>query len=159
VVVDVSRRPRSPRKLLGSALRLVAIYAGVRAALRAEAVHIDKTGRIQRSAGRPKREADEHLKSGPVERESPKALTGPSTSALRKVRTPAGEARSSGHLSTTDSSTSTRRHRSHEGASGRTYRQLYEEARRRGVRGRSAMSKAALEEVLSRPKTSASGRP
>jgi len=158
-VVDVSRRTRSPGQLLGSALRLLAIYAGVRAALRAEAVHNDKQGRTPRSAGMPKREAHERVRSGPGQHRTPEALAEPPTSVVHNVRAPAaGEARSSSHLSTTDSSTSTRQHRSHEGATGRTYRQLYEEARRRGVRGRSGMSKAALEEVLSRSKISASER-
>jgi hypothetical protein len=149
VVVDVSRGTGSPGKLLGSAIRFVAIYAGVRAALRAEAVHNDKTGRLPRSARRPKREAHERGRSGPVDHRTPEAPSEAPKSAVRKVRAPAGEARSSGHVSTTVSPTSTRRHRSHEGAAGRTYRQLYEEARRRGVQGRSGMSKAALEEVLS----------
>ena len=143
MAVEVSKRAATPGRLLGSAVRLVAIYAGVRAALRAEALH--NARRIPLSAGRPKREVDEHMESGPVERGTPKALAEPPTSVVHKARAPVGDA--------------TRRRRSHEGAAGRTYRQLYEEARRRGVQGRSGMSKAALEKALSRAKTSASGRP
>lgn len=41
--------------------------------------------------------------------------------------------------------------RSHTGARGRTYAQLYNEARVRGIKGRSSMSKTALEQALSRP--------
>ena len=40
--------------------------------------------------------------------------------------------------------------RSHTGAGGRTYDQLYNEARERGVKGRSKMSKAQLERALDR---------
>jgi hypothetical protein len=43
----VSRRFRPIGELLGSAFRLLAIYASVRAALRAEAIHSDRTGRIR----------------------------------------------------------------------------------------------------------------
>jgi hypothetical protein len=156
VVVDVSRRTRSRGELLGSALRLLAIYAGVRAALRARAAHNDEAGQKPHSIGRSKREPHDRVRSGPAEHRTAEALAEPDTSA---VRASAGEARSSSPMSTTESSTSTRRHRSHRGGAGRTYRQLYEEARRRGVRGRSGMSKASLEEALSPSKTSTSGRP
>ena len=40
--------------------------------------------------------------------------------------------------------------RSHSGAQGRTKAQLYEEARRKGIPGRSKMDKRALEEALKR---------
>ena len=40
--------------------------------------------------------------------------------------------------------------RSHSGAGGRTRDQLYEEARRKGVRGRSTMTKAELERAVDR---------
>lgn len=40
--------------------------------------------------------------------------------------------------------------RSHKGAGGRTYRQLYEEAKARGIAGRSTMNKQQLERVLGR---------
>jgi hypothetical protein len=40
--------------------------------------------------------------------------------------------------------------RSHKGAGGRTYRQLYEEARARGIAGRSTMNKQQLEKKLAR---------
>lgn len=38
--------------------------------------------------------------------------------------------------------------RSHKGAGGRTYAQLYNEAREHGIKGRSSMNKAALERAL-----------
>jgi hypothetical protein len=40
--------------------------------------------------------------------------------------------------------------RSHKGAQGPTYDQLYAEAKRRGVKGRSDMNKAQLQRALSR---------
>ena len=40
--------------------------------------------------------------------------------------------------------------RSHSGAGGRTYQQLYAEASSRKIRGRSGMNKAALEKALAR---------
>jgi hypothetical protein len=40
--------------------------------------------------------------------------------------------------------------RSHKGPGGRTRDQLYEEARRRNIKGRSSMSKAQLERALGR---------
>ncbi|MFD6563567.1 hypothetical protein [Micromonospora profundi] len=40
--------------------------------------------------------------------------------------------------------------RSHTGAKGRTKEQLYNEARQRGIKGRSSMSKAELERALSK---------
>jgi hypothetical protein len=40
--------------------------------------------------------------------------------------------------------------RSHKGPGGRTYDQLYNEAKERGVKGRSKMSKAELERAVDR---------
>jgi hypothetical protein len=40
--------------------------------------------------------------------------------------------------------------RSHKGSGGRTYDQLYNEAKRKGVEGRSKMSKAELERAVGR---------
>lgn len=40
--------------------------------------------------------------------------------------------------------------RSHQGAGGRTRDQLYEEARQKGIRGRSSMNKEALERAVGR---------
>lgn len=40
--------------------------------------------------------------------------------------------------------------RSHQGAAGRTREQLYEEAKRKGIEGRSKMNKAQLEKAVGR---------
>ena len=70
---------------------------------------------------------------------------------VNKERARAGEARTSSRSSTEDISSGRRGGlRSHKGPQGRTYRQLYEEARHAGVRGRSKMTKAELERHLRR---------
>ena len=70
---------------------------------------------------------------------------------VNKERARHGEARQASPTSTDDISSGRRGGlRSHRGSGGRTYRQLYNEARQRGVKGRSSMSKAELERALSR---------
>src|SRR5262245_42023197 len=70
-------------------------------------------------------------------------------STVNKARARAGEARTSSRLSKTDISSGRRGGlRSHSGAAGRTKEQLYAEAQRRNVKGRSSMSKAQLERAL-----------
>ncbi len=70
---------------------------------------------------------------------------------VNKARARAGEARQAGRLSVDDISSGRRGGlRSHRGAGGRTRDQLYEEARRRGVKGRSRMSKQQLAETIGR---------
>ncbi len=70
---------------------------------------------------------------------------------VNKERARAGEAEQASRTSTDDISSGRRGGlRSHSGAKGRTYDQLYAEARRRNIPGRSKMSKAELERALSR---------
>jgi len=71
---------------------------------------------------------------------------------VNKERARHGEAQTSSRLSREDMSSGRRGGiRSHrKGPRGRTKDQLYEEARRRNVRGRSKMTKAQLERALSR---------
>ena len=70
---------------------------------------------------------------------------------VNKERAQAGEARTSSRQSRTDMSASRRGGlRSHQGAGGRTRDQLYEEARRRNLKGRSTMTKAQLERAVGR---------
>ena len=70
---------------------------------------------------------------------------------VNKERARAGEAKRSSNTSTRDISSGRRGGlRSHRGASGRTRDQLYEEARRKGIKGRSKMSKAQLERAVGR---------
>ena len=70
---------------------------------------------------------------------------------VNKERARSGEARSRSRTSTQDMSSSRRGGlRSHRGAAGPTKAQLYAEARSRGVKGRSSMSKAQLARALGR---------
>ncbi len=70
---------------------------------------------------------------------------------VNKERARAGEAKQASRTSTQDISSGRRGGlRSHGGPKGRTYEQLYAEAKKKGIRGRSTMTKAELEEKLKR---------
>ncbi len=70
---------------------------------------------------------------------------------VNKERAQHGESKEASKTSTDDISSGRRGGlRSHRGEGGRTYRQLYAEARSRGIEGRSGMSKAELEKRLAR---------
>ena len=70
---------------------------------------------------------------------------------VNKERARAGEAKESSRTSTDDISSARRGGlRSHKGAGGRTRDQLYNEARHKGVKGRSKMNKAELERAVGR---------
>lgn len=70
---------------------------------------------------------------------------------VNKVRAQQGEAKEPGKLSLQDISPSRRGGlRSHRGPGGRTFRQLYEEAKHKNVAGRSRMNKAELERAVGR---------
>jgi hypothetical protein len=68
---------------------------------------------------------------------------------VNKERARSGEAATASRTSTEDISSSRRGGlRSHRGAAGRTRDQLYEEARRKHIEGRSKMTKAQLEKAV-----------
>lgn len=92
----------------------------------------------------------EHIKESLVERgESEDTAEEIAARTVNKERARSGEARTASRLSKEDISSGRRGGlRSHSGPKGRTRDQLYEEARRKGVRGRSRMSKAELERAL-----------
>ncbi|WLS44579.1 plasmid stabilization protein [Micromonospora profundi] len=70
---------------------------------------------------------------------------------VNKERARSGESRTASRSSVADVSSGHRGgKRSHTGAKGRTKEQLYNEARQRGIKGRSSMSKAELERALSK---------
>ena len=70
---------------------------------------------------------------------------------VNKERARSGEARSASRSSTDDLSSGRRGGlRSHQGPGGRTRDQLYAEARRKGIAGRSTMTKAELSEAVDR---------
>ena len=70
---------------------------------------------------------------------------------VNKERARSGEARTRSRTSTKDISSGRRGGlRSHSGSGGRTYEQLYQEARLRGIPGRSSMNKRELERAVDR---------
>ena len=70
---------------------------------------------------------------------------------VNKERAQHGEAREASPTSIHDMPSGRRGGlRSHRGSGGRTYDQLRNEAKERGIKGRSRMNKAQLEKVLSR---------
>ena len=70
---------------------------------------------------------------------------------VNKERARSGESTSRSRTSTRDISSGRRGGlRSHRGPGGRTKAQLYNEAKKKGVRGRSKMSKAQLERAVGR---------
>jgi plasmid stabilization system protein ParE len=94
----------------------------------------------------------EHIKDGIVERgESEDVAEEIAARTVNKERARSGEARASSRLSRTDISSGRRGGlRSHSGSGGRTRDQLYEEAKRKNVTGRSKMTKAQLEKAVGR---------
>jgi hypothetical protein len=94
----------------------------------------------------------EHIKDGLIEQgRSEDTAEEIAARTVNKERARAGEAEEASPTSVRDISSGRRGGlRSHEGPGGRTYRQLYQEAKDRGIDGRSKMSKAQLERLLSR---------
>jgi hypothetical protein len=92
----------------------------------------------------------EHVKEGLVKRGRPEGLAKEIASrTVNKERARAGEAKQASRTSTDDISSGRRGGiRSHRGAGGRTRDQLYGEARRKGIKGRSKMSKEQLERAV-----------
>jgi hypothetical protein len=73
------------------------------------------------------------------------------TSAINKDRAQAGESKTASPTSLNDISPERRGGlRSHQGEGGRTFKQLYAEAVRRNLQGRSTMTKAQLERAIGR---------
>jgi len=94
----------------------------------------------------------EHIKAGLEERgESEDDAKEIAARTVNKERARAGEAAESSRSSTDDISSGRRGGlRSHKGAGGRTRDQLYNEAKKKGVVGRSKMNKAQLEKAVGR---------
>jgi hypothetical protein len=94
----------------------------------------------------------EHIKSGLRERGDSEELAEEiAARTVNKERARQGESKTQSRSSTEDISSARRGGlRSHQGAGGRTRDQLYQEAGRKGVAGRSKMNKAELERALDR---------
>jgi len=99
----------------------------------------------------PKRERQyEHIKDSAEKRgESTKRAKEIAARTVNKERARAGESRTASRSSIEDMSSSRRGgQRSHSGAQGRTKEQLYNEAKKRNIKGRSQMTKAELQRAL-----------
>ena len=92
----------------------------------------------------------EHIKEGLEERGRDEAIAEEiAARTVNKERARSGEAREKSRTSTDDISSGRRGGlRSHKGSGGRTKAQLYEEARKQNIEGRSSMSKAQLVTAL-----------
>jgi hypothetical protein len=101
----------------------------------------------------PKRERQyEHIKDGLLERgRSEDTAEEIAARTVNKERARHGEARESSRSSTDDISSGRRGGlRSHRGSGGRTRDQLYNEAKAKGIKGRSTMNKAQLARAVGR---------
>ena len=99
----------------------------------------------------PKRERQyEHIKDSVKARGGSEARAEEiAARTVNKERARSGEAKTASRSSLQDISSGQRGgQRSHKGAGGRTYQQLYNEARQHGVPGRSRMNKSQLEHAL-----------
>lgn len=94
----------------------------------------------------------DHIKEGLEDRGRPEEVAEEIASrTVNKERGRAGEAEESSDTSTKDISSGRRGGlRSHKGSGGRTKRQLYEDAKRQGIKGRSTMTKAELARAVGR---------
>ena len=93
-----------------------------------------------------------HIKDSAKKRgESPKRAEEIAARTVNKERARSGEAKTASRSSVKDVSSGHRGgKRSHTGAQDRTKEQLYNEAKKRNIKGRSSMSKAELEKALAR---------
>ena len=101
----------------------------------------------------PRRERQyEHIKESQEKRgRGEKRAKEIAARTVNKERARSGESKTASRSSTSDLSSGRRGGlRSHSGAGGPTKAQLYNEARQRGVKGRSSMSKAQLLRALGR---------
>jgi hypothetical protein len=94
----------------------------------------------------------DHIKKGLRSRGRPEDVAEEiAARTVNKERARSGEAKTASRTSTDDISSGRRGGlRSHRGSGGRTRAQLYEEARRRNISGRSKMTKAQLEHAVDR---------
>ena len=99
----------------------------------------------------PKRERQyEHIKESAEDRgESESRAKEIAARTVNKERARSGESKTASRSSTQDMSSGKRGgQRSHKGSEGPTYDQLYAEAKRRNIQGRSDMNKSQLKRAL-----------
>jgi len=108
---------------------------------------------MPQKAWSPKRERQyEHIKEGLEQRGAGEDKAEEiAARTVNKERARHGEAKTASRTSIQDISSGRRGGlRSHKGSGGRTYEQLRNEARERGIKGRSKMNKRELEQRLAR---------
>lgn len=107
---------------------------------------------MPRGSSRKRGRQYEHIKAGAKQRgESTSRAEEIAARTVNKERARSGESKTASRTSTRDMSSSRRGgQRSGRGAQGPTYDQLYSEARSRGIKGRSSMTKAQLAKALAR---------
>jgi len=106
----------------------------------------------QRAWSKKRERQYEHIKEG-LEKHGRKEDVAEEIAArtVNKERARSGEARTKSKSSTNDISSGRRGGlRSHKGPGGRTREQLYNEAKRKGIKGRSKMTKAQLQRAVGR---------
>jgi hypothetical protein len=106
----------------------------------------------QRSWSNKRERQYEHIKGGLKQKGKSEGLAEEiAARTVNKERARAGESKAASATSTHDLSSGRRGGlRSHRGAGGRTKEQLYAEARDKGIKGRSTMTKAELERAVDR---------
>jgi hypothetical protein len=106
----------------------------------------------QRAWSKKRERQYEHIKEGLEQRgENEDTAEEIAARTVNKERARSGEARTASRTSTDDISSGRRGGlRSHSGPGGRTRDQLYEEAKRKNISGRSRMTKAQLERAVYR---------
>jgi hypothetical protein len=106
----------------------------------------------QRSWSAKRERQYKHIKEGLLDRGEPEPVAEEvAARTVNKERARSGEARRKSRTSVKDISSGRRGGlRSHRGPGGRTYDQLYNEAKQKGVEGRSKMSKKELERAVGR---------
>lgn len=106
----------------------------------------------ERSWSKKRERQYEHIKEGLLDRgESEDDAEEIAARTVNKERARHGESKEASRTSTEDISSGRRGGlRSHKGPGGRTRDQLYEEAKDKGVKGRSKMNKAELQKAVGR---------
>ena len=106
----------------------------------------------QRAWNKKRERQYEHIKEGLEDQGRSEDLAEEiAARTVNKERAQSGEAKTASRSSVKDMSSSRRGGlRSHTGPGGRTKEQLYNEARRKGIKGRSRMNKAQLARAVGR---------
>jgi hypothetical protein len=104
----------------------------------------------QQSWSKKRERQYEHIKEGLEDRGRSEGVAEEiAARTVNKERARHGEAKEASRSSVEDISSGRRGGlRSHKGSGGRTFDQLYNEARQKGVKGRSKMNKAELEKAV-----------